>query len=259
DMKKIVGLAALLLLPALMLTGCRFGRRAAERVTARVDGPHTTVTAEGAAGQGPYSLMIKGLVFLSEGDVTLTVKPAEGAPRVEVDCAQELVDRHGLQAEITGDKITVQADGADTFLTDFFHVTVYAPCEYVRVEGDYQIDVDAAGVSRFGLEIAGAADGTVSNLDAEKTVLAVDGAASLTLSGAADTLSCKLNGAGTIDAKGLRAKEADLIINGAGTIKATAEDRLDATINGTGTITYYGGPEDVSQQINGMGSIRAAE
>ena len=258
-MKKIVSLAALLLLTALMLTGCRFGRRVAERTAARVDGPHTTVTAEGVAGQGPYSLLIEGLVFLSQGDVTLTVKPADGAPRVEVDCASELVDRYGLKAEITGDKINVYADGSRTFLTDSFHVTVYAPCEYIRVEGDYEVNVDAAGVSRFGLEIAGAADGTVSNLDVEETILAVDGAANIALSGASNTLSCKLNGAGTIDAKELSAKEADLTINGAGTIKATMTDALDAQINGAGTISYYGGPDNVSQQINGLGTIKAAE
>lgn len=258
-MKKIVSLTAFVLVAALMLTGCRFGRRVAERTAARLEGPHTTVTAEGTAGQGPYSLSVEGLVFLSKDDVTLTVKPADGAPRVEVDCAQELVDRHGLKAEIKGDKINVYADGSRTFLTDFFHVTVYAPCEYISVEGDYEINVDAAGVSRFGLEIAGAADGTISNLNAEKTVLAVDGAANITLSGASDTLSCKLNGAGTIDAKELNAKEADLIINGAGTIKATATDKLEAQINGAGTISYYGNPSDVSQQINGMGSIKAAE
>ena len=257
-MKKTISLVALLLF-ALMLAGCGFTRRTVERAASRVDGPHTTVTAEGAAEQGPYSLSIKGLVFLSTDDITLTVKPAEGAPRVEVDCAQALVDKHGLKAEITGDTITVQADETRTFLTDSFHVTVYAPCEYIRVEGDYEIDVDATGVPRFGLEIAGAVDGKISNLAVEKTVLVVDGATSLALSGTSDTLSCKLNGAGTVDAKELSAKEAKLTINGAGTINATAIDALDAQINGTGTITYYGDPDDIYRQVNGLGTIRAAE
>ncbi len=258
-MNKTIRVAALLLFIMLAVTGCGFTRRAVNRAAIRLDGAHTTVTAEGAAGQGPYSLSIEGLVFLADGDVTLTVKPADGAPRVEVDCAKALVDRYALKAEITGDKIIVKTNERSPFLTDSFHVTVYAPCEYIRVEGDYILDVDASNVSRFGLNIAGAADGKVSNLSVEKTVLVVDGAASLTLSGASDTLSCKLNGAGTIDAKELSAKEADLTINGAGTIRATATDALDAQINGTGTISYYGDPDDISQQINGMGTIKGAE
>lgn len=258
-MKKTVRLMALLLVVALLLTGCGFSRRVAERAVAHVEGPHTTITAEGAAGEGPYSLILKGLVFLSENDATLTVKPADGAPRVEVDCAQALVDKHGLKAEIKGDTIAVQADGTRTYVTDFFHVTVYAPCEYIRVEGDYAIDVDASGVPRFGLEIAGAADGKVSNLAAEKTVLVVEGAASLALSGTSEAFSCKISGAGMVDANDLSAKEAKLTINGAGNIQATVTDVLDAKINGTGTITYYGDPHDVSQQINGMGTIQAAE
>ncbi len=259
-MKKTIGVTALLLVVLLALTGCcGFGRRAVERAAARVEGPHTTVTAEGQEGTGPYSLYIRGLVFLSKDDVTLTVKPANGAPRVEVDCAKELVEKHGLTAEITGDKITVQADGSRTFLTDSFHVTVYAPCEYIKVEGDYALDVDATGVPRFGLEVAGAADGKVTNLSVEKTVLVVDGAASLALSGTSDAFTCTLNGAGTVEAKELNAKDVKLTINGAGTIQATATDTLAAQINGTGTISYYGDPDKVSQQINGMGTIRAAE
>ena len=258
--KRTIGLGILLLAAMLFLSGCFTIRSSVrERVKVHLSGPHTTVTAEAETAADAYSLSVNGLVFLADGDVTLTVKPAEGNPRVEVDCAEALVKEHGLKVEITGDKITVKTDEFRTFLTDSFHVTVYAPCEYIYVEGDYQVDVDAADVSRFGLKVAGAAKGEIKNIAVQKTVIEADGAVKLSLSGTSDAFTCTLNGAGDVEAKALQAKDVKLVINGAGTIETTALEKLDAQINGTGSIRYYGKPADVSQQINGMGTIRAGE
>lgn len=251
--KKVIWLAAVLLLILFACTGC-FGRIVTG--TLRVSGPHTTLSAVAETEEDSYALSLRGLVFLVGDDVTLTVKPADGPARVEVDCAEALVSRHGLQVAIEGDKILIKSRTLRTLTTDSFHVTVYAPCNRVLIEGAYRVDIDASGVSSFELDVNGAADGKIYNLDVTEADCDVDGAAELTLEGKADTFACGVNGAADVEAKGLTAREVKLTLNGTGDITVTATEALSATINGAGSIGYYGSPADVRQQINGAGSIR---
>lgn len=250
--KRLISLLLLLLLLSVAASGCV---PVAVRGALRVTGAHTTVKAEAATNEDAYDLYLRGLIFLSGDDVTLTVKPADGPARVEVDCAKALVSKYGLAATIEGGEIRIEADALYTLRTDSFHVTVYAPCKSVYVEGAYDLDIDAAGVDEFTLKISGAAEGGVQNIDAKDVSCDIAGAANISLAGSAETLTCRINGAGEVDAKDLTAHDATLQINGAGEITATATLSLDASINGAGKIGYYGRPADVHQQLAGAGTI----
>ena len=248
--KRLISLLLLLLL-FLAASGCV----APVRGALRVSGAHTTVEAEATTTEGAYDLYLRGLIFLSGDDVTLTVKPADGPARVEVDCAKALVSKYGLAATIEGDEIRIEADALYTMRTDSFHVTVYAPCKSVYVEGAYDLDIDASGVNEFMLKISGAAEGGVQNIDAKNVSCDIAGAANISISGSAEEFTCRINGAGNVDAKDLTAHDAMLQINGAGEITATATLSLDASINGAGKIGYYGRPADIRQQLAGAGTI----
>ena len=249
--KRLISLLLLLLL-FVAASGCV---PVAVRGALRVSGAHTTVKAEAATAEDSYDLYLRGLIFLSGDDVTLTVKPADGPARVEVDCAKALVSKYGLAATIEGDEIRIEADALYTMRTDSFHVTVYAPCKSVYVEGAYDLDIDASGVNEFMLKISGAAEGGVQNIDAKNVSCDIAGAANISISGSAEEFTCRINGAGNVDAKDLTAHDAMLQINGAGEITATATLSLDASINGAGKIAYYGRPADIRQQLAGAGTI----
>ena len=224
----------------------------------RVEGDHTVVKAEDSSPSAAYDLQVRRLVFAASKDVTLTIKPADGAPRVEVDCAKGFLDR-GLTAEIGDGKITVQSDNRGTFLTDSFHITVYAPCKSIRIDGAYQLDADASHVDSFRLEVNGAADGKIYNLSVGDASCDIRGAGKLALSGQATKLSCTVNGAAALDAKGLPAQTVGVTINGAGSASVNATKTLDATINGAGSVVYYGAPSIVNPRINGVGSVQAGK
>lgn len=220
----------------------------------RVEGTHTVIKAEDSSPSAAYTLDVERLLFISTKDVALTIKQADGAPRVEVDCAQGFVNQ-GLTAQIGDGRITVQSDNRGTFLTDFFHITVYAPCKSIRIDGAYELDIDASHVDTFRLEVNGAADGKVYNLAVSDAACDIRGAAKLALSGRTDTFACTIDGAGALDAKGLPAQDAKVTINGTGSAAVNAAKSLEATINGAGAVTYYGDPSIVTPRINGVGSV----
>lgn len=263
-MKKLLAALSCLLILPLLCTGCfSFGfhigssRSSSEDgvgPAVHVDGAHTVVKAEDSSPSAAYTLVVERLIFISTKDVTLTVLPADGAPRVEVDCAQGFLNQ-GLTAQIGHGKITVRSDNRGTFITDFFHITVYAPCKSVRIDGAYTLDIDASHADTFRLEVNGAAEGKVYNLAVSDAACDIRGAASLALSGQADTFTCVINGAGELDAKGLPAQDAKVTINGTGNAKINAAKTLEATINGAGAVAYYGDPAKVIPRVNGVGSI----
>jgi hypothetical protein len=83
----------------------------------------------------------------------------------------------------------------------------------------------------------------------------INGAGNITLRGQGDDIACILNGAGNFNAKLFTAKNITAILNGAGNCTATVTDKLDATVNGVGSVTYYGNPATVKTVIAGTGRI----
>lgn len=88
--------------------------------------------------------------------------------------------------------------------------------------------------------------------------LSLNGAASLEANGKVGTLTASMNGAGSMDLSRLEAESARATLNGAGSVEVNATAALDATVNGVGSINYYGKPAKVTTAINGVGSISPA-
>ena len=126
--------------------------------------------------------------------------------------------------------------------------------------------ITVSGVGKFRSEgnfktenlevmISGAAD---MELDLECTTLKtrISGAGDISLRGSADYFSTSNSGAGNIDAYDFVTKTTKISINGAGDAKVHATERVDANINGAGSVSYAGNPEEVNKQVNGFGSIK---
>ena len=60
--------------------------------------------------------------------------------------------------------------------------------------------------------------------------------------GKTDFFETELAGAGTIDAKNLVSKKAEVKISGAGTAELSVTEELLTDVDGVGTLTYYGDP-----------------
>jgi hypothetical protein len=192
--------------------------------------------------------------------------------------------------KITGSgKIVFQMRAVDSFtgiqVTNFARVFITQDTlESLRIEADDNI-MDlvktsvAGGVLSVGLKEGSYSQVTVRVYASMKTIKRLEstGAAdfSTTLPIAADSLICRIIGAGTIALTGTTSYEvAEIVgagsvqnygltsshcyasISGTGNIEVFASHQLDAMITGTGTITYDGNPPVVHTMVSGTGSIQ---
>jgi hypothetical protein len=122
-------------------------------------------------------------------------------------------------------------------------------------KGNSHLQIRLTTPALDAVALNGAGDITVNGLQGGPLVLVVQGAGNLEASGAVDVLTARTNGAGNLDLSHLDAREATVAVNGAGNIEVNASQKLDATVNGVGSITYAGKPKDLVSAIHGVGSI----
>jgi len=100
----------------------------------------------------------------------------------------------------------------------------------------------------------GGGNSEVTGLNTDKLTLTMDNG-KMTLAGKAENLIATINGGGNIDAKDLQSQTATITINGEGKANVNVVNTLNAVVNGGGSITYTGNPQ-VTQQVNGQGSVK---
>jgi hypothetical protein len=103
--------------------------------------------------------------------------------------------------------------------------------------------------------IHGSAHGNVSNVNNNVLDVEVNGSSKLHFNGKTAQLKIIISGSSKIDATSLVAQDAKVRINGSGDIHVWAVNSIDGLIHGSGTIKYSGNPINVTQEINGSGTI----
>jgi hypothetical protein len=167
----------------------------------------------------------------------------EGAYRVEAACGQS----RGVEIE------------ADDNLLPFIKADVEGG--RLRIHSERGLQTQALPLVRIGVPdlkevtIPGASDFSLSDLNNDAFKLNVEGASKFRATGETGRLDIMLNGAGLVDARELSARGVNVVNNGAGMVSVRATDTLDATVNGVGTIDYYGDPKTVNRKVNGIGKI----
>ncbi len=167
-----------------------------------------------------------------------------GAYKVEVACGQE-----GRSVEIEADDnllpyIKTDLQGATLNITQERGLS-FTSLPRVRISVPDLKVVRTDGASDF--ELVG--------LKNDVFRINVDGASKFRASGETGTLDVELNGAARIDASQLRASTVNVESNGAGLTTVHATETLNATVNGVGSIEYYGDPKVVNPKVNGIGRV----
>lgn len=117
-------------------------------------------------------------------------------------------------------------------------------------------DVNLSGVrGNFSVSISGSGDVEAENLQLENCTLVSFGSGDIQLKGKAAKLTSKQSGSGDLNAYGLVAVNAILKSNGSGDVVVQVVERLEATLNGSGDLTYYGSPDYVDVESNGSGEV----
>ena len=106
-----------------------------------------------------------------------------------------------------------------------------------------------------GISTSGASEIVVANVKSDEFNIDTSGAGSLKVAGETKTLALEMSGAGSVDAKELRAEKVTVNSSGASGADVYASEDLRVDASGAGHVNYYGNPKNVSEDVSGAASI----
>lgn len=123
------------------------------------------------------------------------------------------------------------------------------------MSSDARILVSMPSLRAFHVEGAGSAE--LNNLAGDSVDIGFQGAGRLVAKGRVKVLKLNAQGVGDVDTKALLAERANVNFEGIGTVKVYASERLDAVVQGMGSLNYYGNPRVLNKTVEGIGSVKA--
>ena len=169
----------------------------------------------------------------------------------------------GLKTEVKGNELRIyykSQDGEHVNPTKTVTVTITVQdLNSIRFSSAGELVVNGLESDSLDIYLDGAGNVELNDIAVHGLGVNLSGAGSTTASGTADDLSLNISGFGDFDGSDLEGKTADITISGAGSATVWVEDDLDATISGAGSVNYYGSPENVRRQINGVGGVNHVE
>jgi len=190
-----------------------------------------TVVGSGVTATEERALDSFSAIDLS-GESALAVRVG-GPQSVVVSADDNLVDR--VTTTVGGEKLVVSTEGSFR-TTSPMTVTVTVP-------------------TLDELELSGTGSVDAARVRGEQLVVILSGDGLVRVTGRVGTLDLTLAGTGNAELSELEAADVRAELGGTGRISVHAGETLDASIPGTGTITYLGSPHDVTQRVTGTGAV----
>jgi len=124
----------------------------------------------------------------------------------------------------------------------------------ITLNGANELVIEFLETDSFQIDLNGAGRVDIEALLAQNLSVNVAGTGTVTIGGQVETQTINIDGAGNYQAGDLQTRNTEIQIDGLGNGTIWAEESLDITINGGGSLNYYGSPS-VTQDINGLGDI----
>jgi hypothetical protein len=207
----------------------------------RSSGDQTTQTRQIAG--------VAAVRLLTSGDLTITTG---GTESLTVTAGAN--DLTGLTSQVIDG--TLILDNKDSIGSGgISYALTVGPLDRLEVSGSG--NATGIGTLRGDSTVLASGSGSVELTGLAMTGVVVDlsGSGGVTLGGTADTQQVTLSGSGGYDGSGLITAEADVEVDGSGSARVQVTDRLSATVNGSGDITYTGNPPQVDRSTSGSGDI----
>jgi putative autotransporter adhesin-like protein len=122
---------------------------------------------------------------------------------------------------------------------------------------DTPMSVEVNVPSLNAVALTGAGNVLVTGIETNSLTVSLSGSGNLLGSGTATSLEITVSGYGNARFTNVAADNVHAVMSGSGAIFVTATKSLDASVPGSGTITYAGNPQHVTQSITGSGAITA--
>ena len=183
-------------------------------------------------------------VILREGKV----------PLVQINTDENLLKF--IDTEVEGGILRISQE-KKLISTRKIRITVnYLVLKDIRAMGAALIKNEETIVSEnleIGMDGAGAIDLMINS---DKLMVVLSGAGVISLAGKVREQELNLMGAGKLEAFDLESKECEVSVSGLGTAEVYVTEKLNAKIEGVGSIKYGGDPKDVNTEIKGLGRIK---
>jgi hypothetical protein len=118
--------------------------------------------------------------------------------------------------------------------------------------GDARVEVAAEALE--GVEVDGAGDVLLEDLDAAQLDLDLTGAADVDATGSVDRLTATIQGPVDADLSRLSVRTATVEVQGPGDAELNVSEELNVTVQGPGDVSYRGNPV-VESEIEGPGDL----
>jgi len=195
-----------------------------------------------------------------EGQGNLIVEQGD-ENSLTIEAEDNILER--IQTEIADGELTIKYErkisfffGDGLFPTEDinFYITVN-DLESVTISGTGKLQSEYLDVDNLDIIINGAAEVDLEELYANKLDVQVSGAAELNLEGDVDVQSVKIDGAGQYNALDLLSEDCEIEVDGVGEVTVYVTQDLDITISGSGLVKYDGSPDNVKDDISGLGKV----
>lgn len=129
--------------------------------------------------------------------------------------------------------------------------------------GNVEADVSGSGdmdlkgnCNNFDSDVSGSGKVYVSVAIKENADFGVSGSGKIQAQGNARAVKASISGSGKVLAGDLVAEKCDVRISGSGDLEVNVKEELEATISGSGSVTYTGEPKRVNTHASGSGHVR---
>ena len=186
-------------------------------------------------------------VYVSQGDF----KP------IKIEGDENLLPY--IEVEQDGDDIIIKnREGYNLEGSSELKVYVTAPSFHkisLSGAGDIIAENKITGNDEIEINLSGAGDIKMAELDAPKISADISGVGSIYLKGQTKDVDMDISGAGSAHCYDLLTENTKIEISGVGSAEVYASVKLDAHVSGAGSVDYKGNATDVTQDVSGVGSV----
>lgn len=126
---------------------------------------------------------------------------------------------------------------------------------HITLSGSGSLSINSLQTGKAALQVNGSGSIDLTTLQAQSLAAGLSGHGSFKLSGSITDQKVNLTGSGRYEAEGLSSRTAVVSATGSGSAVVQVSDTLDASVTGSGSISYIGSPA-VTQRRIGSGKIQ---
>lgn len=172
---------------------------------------------------------------------------------VKVEAGENLMDY--IETDVVNQELIIRQSNSNVVNTKAIKVYLNAD-NLTRIEthGSGNLNTDKLTTSTFELHKEGSGNADV-HINADTVITVTSGSGNCEYLGNVTYHQYSVDGSGNLSARYLYTVYSDISIEGSGNATVYVTNNLDALIEGSGNIYYYGNPSNVNYQINGSGQL----